>query len=78
MHVHSLVDMGPWLSLGAPQLPLVGPKEEENGGDEEQQQQQQPLSGSTAQRQQGHAAVPRGRQAGKSDPVEEENTTKSQ
>lgn len=73
---YSQVDSGPGPSLGAPQLPLVGSQEEGGGGDEEQQQQQHSLPGSTAQRQQGHAAVPGGRQAGESDPAEEEHNDK--
>lgn len=72
---YSQVDSGPGPSLGAPQLPLVGSQEEGGRGDEEQQQQHS-LPGSTAQRQQGHAAVPGGRQAGESDPVEEEHNNK--
>lgn len=77
MKVYSQVDPGPGPSLWAPQLPLVGPQEEGGEGDEEEQQQQRSLPGGTAQRQQGHAAVPGGRQAGKSDPVEAKHSKKS-
>lgn len=70
--VYSHVDSGPGPPLRAPQLPLVGSQEEDGRSDEEQHQQQQSLPGSAAQRQLGHAAVPGGRQAGESDPVEEE------
>ena len=70
--VYSHVDSGPGPPLRAPQLPLVGSQEEDGRSDEEQHQQQQSLPGSAAQRHQGHAAVPGGRQAGESDPVEEE------
>lgn len=70
--VYSHVDSGPGPPLRAPQLPLVRSQEEDGRSDEEQHQQQQSLPGSAAQRQLGHAAVPGGRQAGESDPVEEE------
>lgn len=68
---YSLVESAPGLSFWAPQLSLVGPQEEQGRGDEEQQQQQHSLPRGTAQRQQGHAAVPGAWQEGEGDPVEE-------
>jgi len=70
--------VGGGAAAGAPQLVTVGGEGEKHGAGEEQQEQEQPLAGSTAQGEQGDAAVPGGRQAGERDPsgrTEEAKTT---
>lgn len=58
---HSLVDLSP-VALGPPELSLVDPQENQGRAGEEHQEEG-PLPGNTAQRQQGHTAVPGGWQA---------------
>ena len=55
---------------GPPELVVVIGQEEQHGAGEEEQEQEQPLSGSTAQGEKGHTAVPGGWQAGERDPME--------